>query len=148
MDGNQVVDEHWQRQARFCGGLENTLQYYDTVELLEFNTAHDKVSKMLHAAGIPYPINATLPVFGTSKFFPPPQPNQAPLSGHPGHTTNAAAAEQSYYTSNSLSNAVMSHYMEDYLLFGIRAPQWAVQSLEHRPPVAEREKNINERRRR
>ena len=25
VDKAQVVDEHWQRQARFCGGLENTL---------------------------------------------------------------------------------------------------------------------------
>lgn len=151
MDSEQRINEHWQRQARFCGGLENTLQYYDTVQELKRNTAHETVSEMLSKVGIPRPINATLPVFDS--IFPSPRikvngHQDAIKQGNHDHATNAEAAELQYYTSTSLSNTVMAHYMEDYLLFGIKAPQWAVNSLEHRLPVAEREKNIQARRRR
>ena len=40
-----------------------------------------------------------------------------------------------------MTNTVISHYLEDYLLFGIKAPLWAVSSL-GTPPLADREKNI------
>jgi hypothetical protein len=119
-DKDQVVDEHYQRQARFCGGLENTLRYYDTIELLTKETAHERVGAMLENAGV----NKTLPFF--NKIFP------AHMNSTAAHVTNAEAAESKYYTTTAMANTVMAHYMEDYLLFGISAPEWAVKSLEER----------------
>ena len=131
MDKDQTNDEHWTRQARFCGGLENTLQYYDTVEELQKETARDKVSTMLTKIGVPLPINSTIPAFDA--LFPPMERGeQMHNARNPKHTTNAAAAEKKYYNTTALSNTVMAHYMEDYLLFGIKAPTWAIASLENR----------------
>lgn len=136
---DQQVDVHWKRQARFCGGLENTLQYYDTVEELRVETARRKVIKMLTKVGVPLPIRSSVPHFDA--LFPPPwgaatgkkrkkQKSGSLAGGGPaGHGTVAGASLEVYYTSTALSTIVMEHYMEDYLLFGIKAPAWANASL-------------------
>ena len=139
-DADQSIDVHWQRQARFCGGLENTLQYYDTIEELKRDTAHEKVSNLLTKVGIPKPISATFPIFDS--IIPPSKEDRGDLLKH---QTNAGSSLKQYYKNPSMTNTVISHYLEDYLLFGIKAPLWAVSSLEHRPPLADREKNIHAR---
>jgi hypothetical protein len=52
-DWEQSLDEHFLRQSRFCGGLANTLEYYDTVEALHKSTARYKVNALLERVGVP-----------------------------------------------------------------------------------------------
>lgn len=124
MDGRQHIDIHYQRQARFCGGLENTVQYYDTVEELKSSTSHDKISTLLRTIGVPEPKVSSL---------------MQPLDAKTRHHTHASRSIRSYYTEAWLTNTVMSHYMKDYLLFGIKAPDWAIKHLTSRPRIANRE---------
>ena len=117
---------------------------------MEKETSQEKVTEMLEKAGVPDPL-VTLPFM--KKVFPKwEDPELEPAAAHKqagagkqGHYTNAEAVETQYYTSPALTNTVTAHYMEDYLLFGIKAPAWAIADLEERPPVAERESNITRR---
>ena len=48
------TDVHWVHQRRFCGGLLDTLQYYDTITQLDPLTSHYEVARILQNAGVNY----------------------------------------------------------------------------------------------
>jgi len=129
---DQKSDVHWTRQTKFCGGLDRTLQYYDTVVQVDHHTAREEVQKMLNKSGIE---SSDLPLF--DKLFPKGTVGNTGLNK--GHVTAADAHMLEYYNTPDLTNTILEHYMEDYVLFGIRAPPWAVTALEHRKKLADRE---------
>jgi len=134
-------DAHFTRQAKFCGGLDRTLQYYDTVVQLTHDTAREEVVKMLEKSGI---APANVPNF--DKFFPPSNSDQGALSGRgrKRHTTSADAHIQQYYSRNELTATVVSHFLEDYLLFGIKAPPWVLTAIEHSKKIEHSPEEIAE----
>jgi hypothetical protein len=142
----QTTNPHFARQARFCGGLDTTLDYYNTAELLEKHTARGKVIKMLNAVGVDA---ATVPefdrLFPDTRYITKSQPRKR-LAQQPrqlsavlgfnqgeGHITHSELALRKYLQTPEEIVALLEHYMEDYLLFGIKAPIWASNFIADRP---------------
>ena len=136
----QEADVHFAQQSRFCGGLDGTLQHYDTVERLEKATAREKVSKMLKAVDIN---PATIPEFDA--LFPrdvSAVANAADgnkdhagrhFNGGSAHITNSEKKLRKYFKTPEEVTTLFEHYMGDYLLFGIKAPTWAARLIPDRP---------------
>ena len=114
-------DAHWTPQYRFCGGLDRTLQYYDTVQNLQKPTASSDVQRLLTAVGVP---SSGLAV--GLEFFPPTNKSRYIASRH---QTNALNALSRYYTDDHMIRTVATFYASDYVLFGIPPPAWALPAL-------------------
>lgn len=131
--GSLKTDAHFTRQVAFCGGLESTLQHYDTVELLEASTAHDKVADMLRKVGVD-PTH----VKEFEILFPPGETHYArgadnSVENIPGvatamanHITNSHAKTRAYYEKIPPIHAarLAGYFMPDYRLFRIPVPEW------------------------
>lgn len=115
---DECHDDHFRQQREFCGGLDETLQYYDTVEKLDWGTSRAKVSALLQQVGIEPTL---VPMF--DNLFPD---NGGSDSGH-RHTTHSEEVLLRYYAPSRpyLAAAVADHYAGDYRLFGERLPVWA-----------------------
>jgi hypothetical protein len=136
---DQGMNEHWQLQARFCGGLDKTLHLYDTVVQLHKATARDQVAQMLEGVGVR---PASVPKF--DEMFPRVHTKHDIKMGfqaHGGqtlltgahHSTHAEDWLKKYLKDPDVTATLLEHYMEDFLLFGVQAPQFAVQTLAKRP---------------
>jgi hypothetical protein len=137
----QQIDVHFKRQSRFCG-LDRTLQYYNTVEMLQKNTARAKVTKMLKTVGV----NDPEAIDNFDILFPPPgvdpgvqRDEENPFGAHnpwltKAHNSNSEKQAQRFLNDSVAVAALVDHYVEDYLLFGIQAPGWVVKHMLHRPP--------------
>lgn len=124
----QQTNEHFAKQSRFCGGLDGTLEYYDTVEKLDVLTARDKVSQMLRDIQVD---PATVPVF--DQLFPRNIVAEAKASQRSGagefnsggsHIIGAGNKLRKYLSTPEEVVTLLEHYMEDYLVFGIKVPPW------------------------
>jgi hypothetical protein len=146
----QETNAHFARQARFCGGLDTTLDHYNTVELLEKHTARDKVTTMLKAVGVDA---SKVPEF--DRLFPDPAASvlvaaKSMRTSHQrtaaaaaaaavgfnqgeGHITNSELQLRKYLKNPEEIVTLLEHYVEDYLLFGIKAPRWATTFIADRP---------------
>lgn len=107
-------DEHFKLMGDFCGGLDHTLQYYDTVEELDMATARGKVSELLNTVGVdPASIN------GFDDLFPEnPDTDAFKRSKHITDTENRM---EEYFPKGLAEHrryVLMEHYRPDYKLFG------------------------------
>lgn len=118
-----ATNRHFMHQHRFCGGLLDTLQYYDTVEQLDAATSHHKVAKMLRAVGI-----GDVPALDT--LFPPSNRSvKKSFARRSAHITNAA--HTTYVQDDPRAAGVLTrHYAADYFLFGMPTPTWAIKAYE------------------
>ena len=123
----ESFDVHWTRQSKYCGGLDRSLQYYDTVVRVDKNTAREEVRTMLNKSGIDA---SRLTKF--DKLFP--EGKAGNTGKNKGHVTASDAHMLEYFKTFQLTNIIKQHYVEDYRVFGIQAPSWAVDEeafLEH-----------------
>lgn len=121
-DEDEMVNEHFKRQGSFCGGLHNTLQYYDTVEELKFDTAREKTSKLLRTIGAD---PAWIQDYDT--LFPPPN---AGLT-HSNHTTHTKKHLKEYFPDDhpEVLSELFVYYEDDYRLFNLSRPKWQDEQL-------------------
>lgn len=121
------VDPHFWLQQDFCGGLADTLQYYDTVELLERSTSHDKVSKLLKKVGVQA---GSIPKFDL--LFPPAGDDEWQ---NVRHNTDANAELRMYFAKDnaSLAEKLSRHFHPDYVTFGMEAPPWLQEVVALKP---------------
>ncbi|KAG5183562.1 Sulfotransferase family-domain-containing protein [Tribonema minus] len=119
-----IENPHWRPQADFCGGLSGILSEFQTIEPLDARTSREKVAKLLKQVGIEDP--ESIPAF--NERFPPPDPETGVWRPEqsPFHTTNADSVVAEYYTPFTACT-VFQYYLDDFLLFGIPAPEWTRQ---------------------
>ena len=110
---NQPMDEHWEHQGRFCGGLEDTLPHYNTVEQLDPASSRQKVIQLFKDLGV---ANPPAKIKTLNKWFPDQHGRES------AHLTHAGAAMKQYYRSAELVDAVTDYYKQDYILFNISPP--------------------------
>lgn len=111
-------DPHFKRIVDFCGGLDQTLQYYDTVEALDMETAHLKVAHLLNHIGID-----PSSVEGFDSLFPPAS-ETAVLKSRP-HVTDAESNMEEYFPLDEggyRRSVLTEHFKPDYRLFGMDVP--------------------------
>ena len=116
-------DVHFRRQSQFCGGLSHSLRYYDTVEQLDRATSRDKVIALLAKVNVSH---ADVPLF--DDLFPA-------VASAFKHNTNAATSTRRWFAADATGRAtrvLVDHYVNDYLLFGIPAPDWVLDDLTNR----------------
>jgi len=116
-------DVHFRRQSQFCGGLSHSLRYYDTVEQLDRATSRDKVIALLAKVNVSH---ADVPLF--DDLFPA-------VAAAFKHNTNAASSTRRWFAADATGRAtrvLVDHYVNDYLLFGIPAPDWVLDDLTNR----------------
>ena len=100
---------HFREAGDFCGGLTNTIQYYDLVEKLTKETAPMKVQNMLEKAGVEQNLREKL----VEKYVATSQAQQK------SHVTNADKSLCVYYTSPAKIQLIEEAYKDDYLLFNM-----------------------------
>lgn len=124
-----VIDNaHWTPQNIFCGGLTNTLQYYDTVELLERSTANRKVRTMMRAANVPM----TNEVYAAiDRVFPVNSHTSSNTNKYDAITNSESVSSTLLDTTEKLS-VIIDHYMGDYRLFNIKLRPWERRLVQHR----------------
>ena len=110
-DGRKRAQEdvHFREAGEFCGGLTNTIQYYDFVEELTKETAPVKVQKLLEKIGVERKRTERLVnrYVATSNF----QTKE--------HVTNADKNMCEYYTNLAKISLIEDIYKDDYKLFNI-----------------------------
>ncbi|KAJ8600367.1 hypothetical protein CTAYLR_000702 [Chrysophaeum taylorii] len=119
----RAIDKHFAHQHRFCGGLLETLEYYDTVEQIFPETIREKVLELFEKVGIDFP---HAEIFDA--IFP--EPNVARAGRH---VTNARASEEAFFKTiePALVAGILRHYAPDHFLFGIKVPPWAIRHYEN-----------------
>lgn len=119
-----TMNVHFMKQSSFCGGLKNSLAYYDTIEPLVRDTAHQKVSKLLKDVGAD---PAWIDNFNQS--FPPNTGDAFVQSD--AHITNSFEHLQDYLPRKHPETlaALIHYYREDYRLFNISIPDWVYDYL-------------------
>ncbi|KAG5179024.1 hypothetical protein JKP88DRAFT_327526 [Tribonema minus] len=118
-----VDNPHFRPQVDFCGGLGAILPQFQTVEALDPRTSRDAVAALLRRVGVADPEG--VPAF--NERFPPFDAAAGawrPNDSYARHTTDAAAAVEAYYTPY-LACVVVTHFLDDYLTFGVAVPEWA-----------------------
>ena len=128
-----ATNSHFMHQHRFCGGLLETLQYYDTVELIDKLDLRDKVARMLRKVNID---PTSLKEFDV--LFPSPNATVSSekysVARRHGHNTDARNKMIDLVGHDSSTPAVLlGHYAADNFLFGIRSPPWAAKAYEALP---------------
>mmetsp|Transcript_13441 Transcript_13441/g.23151 ORF Transcript_13441/g.23151 Transcript_13441/m.23151 type:complete len:216 (+) Transcript_13441:289-936(+) len=120
-----TMNVHFMKQSSFCGGLKNSLAYYDTIEPLVKNTAHEKVSKLLRDVGAD---PAWIDNFNQT--FPPPDTGDAFVQ-RDAHITNSFEHLQDYLPREHPETlaALIHYYRDDYRLFNISVPNWVYDYL-------------------
>ncbi|KAJ8605653.1 hypothetical protein CTAYLR_000160 [Chrysophaeum taylorii] len=119
-DGALKPDPHFLPQVNFCGGLNATLKYYDTVVQLEPSTARARVSALLEKIGVVDPDLQFSDLFPQRGEPYPETPRAA------AHFTHSHAKVRAYFqAAPRLARLLAHHYKDDYRLFGIDVPAWA-----------------------
>lgn len=138
-DHNPPYDNHFQRQISFCGGLKNSLQYYDTIEMLDSRNSHEKVSKMLKNVGA-----SPSKIINFNRLFPPKialpiqqKTLQSQSDSIQKHNTYTKKNLMHYFSGKDakLAEMLIDHYKEDYNVFKIKVPSWvqrAIKRLDHK----------------
>ena len=110
-DGRKTAQKnvHFREAGDFCGGLTNTIQYYDFVEELNKETAPMKVQNILEKIGVERNLTERLvdTYVRTSK------------AQTKSHVTNADKNLCAYYTSSAKINLIEDSYKDDYKLFNM-----------------------------
>lgn len=111
-------DVHFLRQQDFCGGLSNTLKYYNTVERLDRSTSHEQVAKLLKQVSID---PDKVPHF--EDLFPSPKSKKWHTESH---NTGSSEDLAHYFPPGETwrSDVLYKHYRPDYQLFGMAKPAW------------------------
>lgn len=106
---HHTFNEHFRLQSEFCGGLSGNFQYYDTIEKLDRNTAHAKVSELLEKVGVEPSSVSTL-----DDLFPKPQAER-----HYMHYTGASDDLSRYFPKGEKwrRSTLRNHFAKDYELF-------------------------------
>mmetsp|Transcript_14058 Transcript_14058/g.24695 ORF Transcript_14058/g.24695 Transcript_14058/m.24695 type:complete len:497 (+) Transcript_14058:100-1590(+) len=124
---DETVNEHFRRQGSFCGGLDNTLQYYDTVEQLTFNTAREKVLRLMGKIGA-----SPDDVEDFDTLFPAPE-EAANLQEESSeiHTSHSQDHLREYFPEDhpEFLAEVFVYYEDDYRLFNISRSRWQDEQL-------------------
>lgn len=102
---------HFLHQYRFCGGLMDTLRYYQTIEEID-DKINDKVQRLLDTVGVD---DTT---FDSS------------YAQRSKHITNASFYTRQYLSDPRHTALLLSHYAPDNFLFGIPAPLWAIRAYD------------------
>jgi hypothetical protein len=127
---------HWRKQSEFCGGLEGSLQYYQTKEYLDPSRpelAHGQVMGMLASAGIPITDAVTAVIdeaFPKDLSSPEQRAEHERFETSGWHktvkssvTTSSSETSTDFFRKNGLGGeamrVVLKHYLDDFLLFGI-----------------------------
>jgi len=109
-------NRHFVPQARFCGGLDHTLQYYDTVERLERDSSREKVIELLGKIGVDA---REIPQF--EELYPPPGDEGFDANSH-----NTGSTDQffDYFGEVPVKDVrgMVQFYKEDYELFRMSTP--------------------------
>lgn len=124
---NETVNEHFKRQSSFCGGLHNTIQYYDVVERLDVDTARDKTINLLNKIGADHRW-----IQDFDKMFPPPAAKQSTATFlDSDHATRASEHQEQYLpeANPDLLAELFIYYQDDYRLFNMRPPQWQLDRM-------------------
>lgn len=127
LDRGEAIDDlnfnkHFRSMGHFCGGLRNTLQFYDTVEELETTTSHAKVAALLETIGVDA---NSIP--GFNELFPT---DTSPSSSSNSSTSETLEFEHEHNTLSNqhysnllppdwpfLATILRRHYRSDYELF-------------------------------
>ena len=103
----------------FCGGLNATLPYYNSIHIFNKVTLWNDVHKLFASLKLSGRTNET--VFGEiSKNFP----IQKFETKEGKNTCEAPQLLANYYNDSKLINEVVSKYRMDYALFNISIPCW------------------------
>lgn len=119
-DPQPPYDNHFSRQLSFCGGLNQTLKYYDTVEQLSIQDSHEKVTNLLDRIG-------AKPPFGFAKLFPAAERGAISRHNRDEHNTDSASVKDEYFDGDAMTYAkiLRDHYDADYKLFHMSPPTYA-----------------------
>jgi hypothetical protein len=125
----QHIDEHWELQSRFCGGLNETIQYYNFIQ--EFDQdVRNKVIHMLEEAKFPIHENTA---YGlklrtvVNRNFPDSHSSYFNDTLKSSHRTHSDEHLQEKYRTIKNALKVARAYAKDYELFKPSFPSWLLQ---------------------
>mmetsp|Transcript_37686 Transcript_37686/g.70478 ORF Transcript_37686/g.70478 Transcript_37686/m.70478 type:complete len:1243 (+) Transcript_37686:108-3836(+) len=119
-DPDLKVNEHFQRQMSYCGGLKHNLKYYNTIEPLQNDTVRSKVINLLSKVGADY---KWIPNFDT--LFPTSKVHDN-LSQNERNTKLLQHVRQFLPPEKPmLFEKLLEHYKGDYKLFNMSPPRWS-----------------------
>lgn len=120
------INNHWELQYRFCGGLGSTYHYYNTVITYNRTTLREDVTAMLINAKFPvdnksFVYSHMMHAFNSS--FPY---EQTTIKNYMKHVTRSDDIHTllRFYNSKTLIDKVVLKYLPDYELLNLTIPEW------------------------
>ena len=115
-------DSHFAPQAETCN-LRKTLPYFTEKFILDPATSHEKMRAVFQHAHVE--LNEAMNGLLNTYFAP------AGSEGDPQHNTHSSEVEAllKYYNHDCYIRLMVDHYEEDYALFNIPIPEWALGAL-------------------
>lgn len=131
---NPLHDEHFIRQADFCGGLRANLKYFNEVHELEIHSTRELFMNILQKVNIPLTHKLMSKL---DHYIPRLAPNDSRLvtnntrSYDEKHITHSyeEKEQRKYITDNCFARVLAEYYWQDYVLFGIQFPPHFQQAL-------------------
>lgn len=117
VDGGEPEDGQLMEQRKFCGGLDSTIKYYDTVVQVNDSTTRGEVEKLLAT------VNGTLSTGPLQESLD----TWFPENGT--ETTRPDARDYFRKDKPWILRALLRHYRRDYIGFGMPLPEWAADYL-------------------
>ena len=115
-------DGHFHPQAEICN-LRSTLPYFSNAFALDRSKSYATITRILDKAHVEITetVNKTI-----VKHFSPGQERSSPHITHSDETATLLG----YYSHDCFIRLVVHHYQEDYSVFRLPCPEWAVGALE------------------
>eukprot|EP00435_Cladocopium_sp_Y103_P041715 s1980_g11.t1 len=121
-------DSHFKPMHQFCGGLYQTLHFYDTVEQLDVDTSREKVEQLMKKIGAD---PAAIP--GFDQLFPPAKKfASSKVNADHQHNTFSQGVVEDFYgpLGADLVKQFIEVYQKDYDLFHLKPPNWVDRLLQ------------------
>eukprot|EP00913_Durusdinium_trenchii_P020565 g19316.t1 len=123
-------DAHFKPMSQFCGGLYQSLHFYDTVEQLEVETSRQKVIELLERIGADWK-----QIQGFDRLYPEPKSfSNSKVNPDHQHNTYSQDLVQDFYgpLGGDLLKQFMEVYRKDYQLFNIQPRPWVQEVFDGR----------------
>jgi len=118
-----IKDPHWRPQHTFCGGLFDTLKYFDGVYHFSRPSLHNTVTDMLERFGFFPSVDSNVKRH-VQRVFPLNSKLERLKMSKTGHNTYADFQLQNYFTNHSEIDVVLNIYRGDYDIFNLTVPLW------------------------
>lgn len=120
-------DPHFAKQSKFCGGFNLSLAHYQHVFELEKTSTREHLIGVLDSLRLPYRGHSEFAI-RVNKLLPPIDVDKARTVARFTQSHDVKTL-MNYYKKQCYIRTIVDYYQDDYRIFKIKYPNWAMAAL-------------------